>query len=82
MKKTLKKYKDVIIGNQCQERIKEADPVLWDSLTNGNTVENAAATETEKTILKQLMPSRKSERKIIMFLYQESCIMLMVPISQ
>ena len=39
-------YGDVVINNQWHEVSKESNPVLWDLVTNDNTVENDAATET------------------------------------
>ena len=52
-------------------------------MSYGNTVENDAATQTysDKNI-EGNAPSKKSKRKRIRFLYQESCIMLLVQISQ
>ena len=39
-------YGDVVINNQWHDVSKESNPVLWDLVTNDNTVENDAATET------------------------------------
>lgn len=36
-----------ISNNQLQEVIKESDHLSWDLLTNENTIENDAATETD-----------------------------------
>ena len=40
-------YRDVIINNQLQEVSKESNPVLWDLLTDENTVENDCSTEAD-----------------------------------
>ena len=39
--------RDKMINNQWQEVIKESDHLSWDLLTNENTIENDAATDTD-----------------------------------
>ena len=66
-----------ISNNQLQEVIKESDHLSWDLVTNENTIENVATTETDSDEnikgIGTLENKQKKKNHI-----QQLCIMLMV----
>lgn len=70
-----------MINNQWQEVIKESDHLSWNLLTNENTIENDAATDTDSDenieeigALKNKQTNKQNKKNHI----QQLCIMLMV----
>ena len=73
--------RDKMINNQWQEVIKESDHLSWNLLTNENTIENDAATDTDSDenieeigALKNKQTNKQNKKNHI----QQLCIMLMV----
>ena len=72
--------RDKMINNQWQEVIKKSDHLSWDLLTNENTIENDAATNTDSDENIEGIGALKNKQKKKNHI-QQLCIMLMVKIS-
>ena len=66
-----------ISNNQLQEVIKESDHLSWDLVTNENTIENVATTETDSDENIKGIGTLKNKQKKKNHI-QQLCIMLMV----